>query len=45
LHQRPRVLSKLILSVIPLCYYSLESLIAHKTPDLFFFSPEVPPLV
>jgi hypothetical protein len=45
LHRRPWVLSKLILSVIPLRYYSPESLTAHKTPCLFFFFPEVPPLM
>jgi hypothetical protein len=45
LHRRPWVLSKLIPSVIPLRHYSLESLTAHKTPALFFFSPEVPPLM
>jgi hypothetical protein len=39
------VLSKTILSIIPLRHYSLESLTVHKAPGLFFFSPEVPPLI
>jgi hypothetical protein len=43
LHRRPWVLCKLIPTVIPLRHYSLESLTMHKTPGLFFFSPEVPP--
>jgi hypothetical protein len=45
LHRRPWVLSKSIPSFIPLRYYSPESLTAHKTPGLFFFSPEVLPLM
>jgi hypothetical protein len=32
LHREPWILFKLILSVIPLRYYSPESLTTHKTP-------------
>jgi hypothetical protein len=42
LHRRPWVLPKLILSVIPLCYYSFESLTAHKTPWPFLLLPRGP---
>jgi hypothetical protein len=42
LHRRPWVLSKLILSVIPLRYYIPESLIAHKTPWPFLLLPRGP---
>jgi hypothetical protein len=42
LHRRPWVLSKLILSVIPLRYYSPESLTAHKTPCPFLLLPRGP---
>jgi hypothetical protein len=45
LHRRPWVLPKLTLSVIPLRYYSLESLTAHKTPWPFLLLPRGPPLV
>jgi hypothetical protein len=45
LHRRPWVLSKLIPTVIPLRHYFLESLTMHKTLWLYFFSPEVPPLM
>jgi hypothetical protein len=42
LHRRPWVLPKLILLVIPLLYYSPESLTAHKTPWPFFLLPRGP---
>jgi hypothetical protein len=42
LHRRPWVLSKLTLSVIPLRYYSPESLTMHKTPYPFLPLPRGP---
>jgi hypothetical protein len=39
LHQSPRVISKLTLSVIPPRYYSSESLTLRKNPLAFFSSP------
>jgi hypothetical protein len=42
LHRRPWVLSKLFPSVIPLRYYSPESLTAHKTPWPFLLLPRGP---
>jgi hypothetical protein len=42
LHRRPWVLSKLILSVIPLRYYSLESLTFQNSPQPFLLLPRGP---
>jgi hypothetical protein len=42
LHRRPWVLSKSIPSLIPLRYYSPESLTAHKTPWPFLLLPRGP---
>jgi hypothetical protein len=44
LHRSPRVLSKLILSVIPLRYYSPESLTMYKAPYPFLLLPRGPSL-
>ena len=45
MHRRPWVLSKTILSIIPLRHYSLESLTMHNTPWPLLLLPEVPPLM